>query len=225
MAALSRLWEYPDDQERGLSALSLDVGRATRGARTTAPLSAVWDKLGGGSGLAGRGSWHARVMRRCAVDYWVHGRTFTTDGGVSAAGGNGDWSGGGRGGSGVIWEKIDALVSDGALSFVRSASGWVHHQRCVWHFWRNPLAGEIATALTEVAKESQEELRQESRALLRAILNASSYAHWRPTRPTKELTIMVKPCILRRAVRPASALIIENGNESWLIPWAMAQPL
>jgi len=81
--------------------------------------------------------------------------------------------------AGLSWEQIDALVSDGAqglLSFVRSALGWVHHQRCVWHFWRHPLASEMATAVAEVAKESQEAVRKELRALLRAILSASSYA-------------------------------------------------
>jgi hypothetical protein len=80
--------------------------------------------------------------------------------------------------AGLCWRRIGALVSDGAqgaLSFVRSALGWVHHQRCVWHFWRKPLAGELAKAVAEVAKESQEALRQELRALLQAILNASSY--------------------------------------------------
>lgn len=80
--------------------------------------------------------------------------------------------------AGLCWRRIGALVSDGAqgaLSFVRSALGWVHHQRCVWHFWRKPLAGELAKAVAEVAKESQEALRQELGALLQAILNASSY--------------------------------------------------
>jgi hypothetical protein len=80
--------------------------------------------------------------------------------------------------AGLSWRRISAVVSDGAqgaLSFVRSGLGWAHHQRCVWHFWRKPLAGEIAAVVAEMAKESQEALRQELGALLQALLNASSY--------------------------------------------------
>jgi transposase-like protein len=107
--------------------------------------------------------------------------------------------------AGLIWKKIDALVSDGAqgvLSFVRSALGWVHHQRCIWHFWRKPLAGEIAATVVAVAKESQEALRQELRALLREILNASSY-------PAAE------EALARLAAHTHGARLAQRVNEQW----------
>ena len=44
MADLPALREHYDDQERELSAPSLDVGRSPGGAHPTASLSAVWEK-------------------------------------------------------------------------------------------------------------------------------------------------------------------------------------
>jgi len=40
---------------------------------------------------------------------------------------------------GLAWEKLNGVTSDGAtglLSYLRQALAGVHHQRCVWHFWR-----------------------------------------------------------------------------------------
>jgi transposase-like protein len=40
---------------------------------------------------------------------------------------------------GLVWEQLRGLTRDGAqglFSYLRQAFGWVHHQRCVWHFWR-----------------------------------------------------------------------------------------
>ena len=80
MAVLPALREHADDQERELSALSLGVGRASRGARTTASLSALREELCGGIGLAG-----ARELV-CAGGAALRGGSLVTRGHIVAAG-------------------------------------------------------------------------------------------------------------------------------------------
>jgi transposase-like protein len=86
--------------------------------------------------------------------------------------------------AGVAGEAINGLVSDGAqglLSYLRAALEWVHHQRCVWHFWRN-LAADLARAVAkgveglaaDVAQGSASVVRTELTTLLHAVLDARS---------------------------------------------------
>jgi len=86
---------------------------------------------------------------------------------------------------GLVLDKLNGLTSDGAqglLSYLRQALGWVHHQRCVWHFWRS-LAKHLAEAAAqasagmsvEMAKEAQKQVRAKLVALLHAVLDAASY--------------------------------------------------
>ncbi len=80
--------------------------------------------------------------------------------------------------AGLCWGEVSGLVSDGAqglLSFLRQASSWVHHQRCVWHFWRS-MAGEIASAVAQAAVETQDQVREELKGLLHGVIDAASYA-------------------------------------------------
>jgi transposase-like protein len=86
---------------------------------------------------------------------------------------------------GLLLEQMSGLTSDGAqglLSYLRGALPWVHHQRCVWHMWRN-LAGDLASAITQatkglaedLAKTTAETIRRELTALLHAVIDASGY--------------------------------------------------
>jgi len=80
--------------------------------------------------------------------------------------------------AGLSWKDVNGLVSDaaqGLLSFLREKLAWVHHHRCVWHFWRS-LAGEVASAVAQVAESSQEQVREELKSLLHAVIDAASYA-------------------------------------------------
>jgi hypothetical protein len=92
--------------------------------------------------------------------------------------------------AGLLWEKLNGLTSDGAqglLAYLRQALEWVHHQRCVGHFWRS-LGAELGKALSKAAptrfkwgltKEAAEAARQLAReeltALLHAVIDAQSY--------------------------------------------------
>lgn len=79
--------------------------------------------------------------------------------------------------AGLAWKEVNGLVSDaaqGLLSFLREKLAWVRHQRCVWHFWRS-LAGEIASVVAGVAESSQEQVREELKGLLHAVLDAASF--------------------------------------------------
>jgi len=86
---------------------------------------------------------------------------------------------------GLVLDKLSGLTSDGAqglLSYLRQALGWVHHQRCVWHFWRSVaqnLAEAAAQAACGLAKEAAQGLKRQVRkelvALLHAVLDAASY--------------------------------------------------
>ena len=86
---------------------------------------------------------------------------------------------------GLPLEQMSGLTSDGAqglLSYLREALSWVHHQRCVWHVWRN-LSGDLATAVAratkglaeDLAKTTAEMVRRDLTALLHAVIDASGY--------------------------------------------------
>ncbi len=86
---------------------------------------------------------------------------------------------------GLPLEQLSGLTSDGAqglLSYLRQALSWVHHQRCVWHVWRN-LSGDLASAVARAtkgladdrAKTTAETVRRELTALLHALIDASGY--------------------------------------------------
>jgi transposase-like protein len=86
---------------------------------------------------------------------------------------------------GLLLEQMSGLTSDGAqglLSYLREALPWVHHQRCVWHVWRN-LGGDLATTVAratqglaeDLAKTTTETIRRELTALLHALIDASGY--------------------------------------------------
>jgi len=80
--------------------------------------------------------------------------------------------------AGLSWKDVNGLVSDaaqGLLSFLREKLAWVHHHRCVWHFWRS-LAGEVASAVAQVAESSREQVREELQGLLHAVIDAASFA-------------------------------------------------
>jgi hypothetical protein len=79
--------------------------------------------------------------------------------------------------AGLSWEMLSGVVSDGTaglLSFLREQPGGVHHQRCLWHFWRS-LASPLAEAVADLAKGARDEMLTELAQLLHAIFDAASY--------------------------------------------------
>ena len=87
--------------------------------------------------------------------------------------------------AGLDLEEIGAVTSDGAhglLGYLREALTWVHHQRCVWHLWRN-LGRELAVQASkaaaglvgEAARRASKQVRRELVALVRGVLDAQSY--------------------------------------------------
>lgn len=79
--------------------------------------------------------------------------------------------------AGLPWEDLSGLVSDasqGLLSFMRGVLGWVHHERCVWHFWRS-LAGDMVKVVSAALEEKGEEVSKELKRLLHAVLDACTY--------------------------------------------------
>lgn len=88
--------------------------------------------------------------------------------------------------AGLDLDGVRAVTSDGAvglLDYLRRSLGWVHHQRCVWHVWRN-VSTEVARAgrqatkglAGEAAQQVRRQVRAELRSLVRPILDAQSYA-------------------------------------------------
>ena len=87
--------------------------------------------------------------------------------------------------AGLALDTLSGLTSDGArglLAYLRQALGWVHHQRCIWHFWRSlakHLAGAAAQAALglaeEMAKGVKKQAREELAALLHAVIDATGY--------------------------------------------------
>ena len=86
-------------------------------------------------------------------------------------------------GAGLQPSRLRGLVSDGTRGlarFVEMRLVWVHHQRCVFHLWRNlarPLQEALTSATTGVqgaaALAVKRALRREVVALLRAVLDAA----------------------------------------------------
>jgi hypothetical protein len=86
---------------------------------------------------------------------------------------------------GLLLSALRGLTSDGAqglLSYLRQALSWVHHQRCVWHFWRTlaaDLGQAVARAVAGLAQQAARtvgpQVRRELIALLHAVLDAPSY--------------------------------------------------
>jgi len=86
---------------------------------------------------------------------------------------------------GLAWGKLDGVTSDGAqglLSYLRNALSGVHHQRCIWHFWRS-LAADLAKAVAQatkglaqgMGKATRRIVRQELTALLHMVIDAQNY--------------------------------------------------
>jgi len=87
--------------------------------------------------------------------------------------------------AGLVLAELSGLTSDGAqglLSYLRQAMSWVHHQRCVWHIWRN-LASDLAQAgakaaaglAEEAGRTMSKQVRKELTALLHAVLDAADH--------------------------------------------------
>jgi|SRR5215207_2583283 len=89
-------------------------------------------------------------------------------------------------GAGLRPGRLRGLVSDGARGlarFVEARLVWVHHQRCVFHLWRNlarPLRAATTTAATGLqgaaATAVKRATRRELVALVRAALDAADDA-------------------------------------------------
>ena len=82
---------------------------------------------------------------------------------------------------GLAWEQLNGVTSDGAhglLSFMRSSLSGVHHQRCIWHFWRG-LAKDLKRAAAQASrgldKETAQNARQELTSILHGIIDAPSF--------------------------------------------------
>ena len=87
--------------------------------------------------------------------------------------------------AGLDLDAVLGVTSDGAqglLAYLRRGLGWVQHQRCVWHLWRN-LSGEMSRAAGRAAAgltgEDAERARRQARAelseLIHKIMDAQSY--------------------------------------------------
>ncbi len=87
--------------------------------------------------------------------------------------------------AGLDLEQLRGVTSDGArglLSYMKQGLYWVHHQRCVWHLWRNlrkPLARAAALASEGLEKEAAQrkgrEVRRELGRLIHNVFDASTY--------------------------------------------------
>ena len=88
--------------------------------------------------------------------------------------------------AGLRPSRLRGVVSDGArglATFVAGRLGWVHHQRCVFHVWRN-LAGPLRAAATAAATglhgaaatAVKRATRRELAGLVHAVLDAADDA-------------------------------------------------
>jgi len=113
---------------------------------------------------------------------------------------------------GLDWGTLNGVTSDGAqglLSYLREALGGVHHQLCVWHFWRS-MAAELARAAAQAAKGLAEDVtegvaqtvRQELTALLHAIIDAQSFDK-------------AEEALAQLASHPFGQRITQKVNEQW----------
>lgn len=88
--------------------------------------------------------------------------------------------------AGLLLQALRGVVSDGnaqLLSYLRGALRWVNHQRCVWHVWQavgrelGRIARQATVGLSEdVGKAARKLLVRELAGLIRAVVEAKSYA-------------------------------------------------
>lgn len=88
--------------------------------------------------------------------------------------------------AGLDLEGLRGVTSDGAYglaAYLREGLSWVQQQRCVWHLWRTlgrelkRIAAEAAQGMEgEAAKQFRQQLRDELVRLIRAVIDAPSYA-------------------------------------------------
>ena len=87
--------------------------------------------------------------------------------------------------AGLDLEQLRGVTSDGAkglLSYMKRGLFWVHHQRCVWHLWRNlrkPMADAAKLACEGLDKEAArlkgKEVRKDLGKLIHKVIDAASY--------------------------------------------------
>jgi len=88
--------------------------------------------------------------------------------------------------AGLDLDQLRGVASDGSkgvLGYLNAKLGWVNHQLCVWHMWRN-LGGEISAKVSEAtqglsgkeAERVRQVLREEVAGLVRAVMDATSEA-------------------------------------------------
>jgi len=88
--------------------------------------------------------------------------------------------------AGLDLEELRGVTSDGAhglAAYLREGLSWVQQQRCVWHLWRTlgrelkRIAAEAVQGMEgEAAKQFRQQLRDELVRLIRAVIDAPSYA-------------------------------------------------
>lgn len=79
--------------------------------------------------------------------------------------------------AGLSLDDLDGIVSDGSqgfYSFLRAKLSRVHHQRCVWHYWRS-LAGDVAKVITGDDEDAKAEMASHVNGLLHQIIDAADY--------------------------------------------------
>ncbi len=87
--------------------------------------------------------------------------------------------------AGLDPDQLQGVVSDGAkglIGYLGRVLGWVNHQRCQFHIWRN-LSSELASRVNEAArglsgaaaKAAKKKIRAKLAALVRGVLDAPSY--------------------------------------------------
>jgi transposase-like protein len=87
--------------------------------------------------------------------------------------------------AGMELDRLRGVTSDGAqglLAYISRGLYWVQHQRCIWHLWRTlgRLIRRAASQATEgvaepLVKEVRQQVRDELKALVRGVIDASSY--------------------------------------------------
>jgi hypothetical protein len=79
--------------------------------------------------------------------------------------------------AGLSLDDLEGIASDGSqglYSFLRAKQSRVHHQRCVWHYWRS-LAGDVAKVIAGYDEEAKDEMASHVNGLLHQIIDATSY--------------------------------------------------
>ena len=83
--------------------------------------------------------------------------------------------------AGLDLDAVRGVTSDGAVGlrdYLRRSLGWVHHQRCVWHVWRN-ISQEIARCGQQAATGLTGDAARAVRRQLRASCAAWCARSWR----------------------------------------------